>query len=749
MLMRSRIILLKFSILILILAGTLTASDREAKPSVRLRVTILGFTNGTGEPEAAHWSYGIKRLLSSELEKIKKIKIGGGIDYAHRQLGINKNAALEPEQARKMGELIEAQRVLWGGYHRQNEQWQVHVRVMNVAGGKVSGEFSATATDWFELRDELTKQILNELGIKPSEAERQKMGRRWTVSPEALELYSRAYAYQEQNRPLAEQEECVRKAIAADPQFVRAHLALTAVLSMKGDFDQAEQPVRRALSLRPDYADAHRIAGVLLLHTRRYAEAEKALSEAHRLDPDDARVLIRLAELSAVQQKFDDAITFAEKAKLLEPVDAPVHAFLGFMYTFSDNRHKAMAELKEAERLDSEGMDVFQRAGQAYERLREIPLAVDRYEKLVIYIKQMGGDPRFIRTFEEKIQRLKTGLVPTFIEASMPTVYTEQSLQDALRERLTEDELAMVVNPIAGDKEMKRWAEKLTEGTASDLDKAKAIFDTLSGRPQSAGGHGTRTAKEVFAAWDNTDTSFNCQENAKLFIALARDVGIKAFYVHVHKDYKDKLIHHDCAVVFTDGKTLLVDPAYHWFGVAHKDFTILDDLQAIAHQLFQPGGSDQTVARCQLAAKLHPDFVWGQLRLVGAFCNASKWDEARTTLDTALRLEPDYWECHLWQGIIANDYDDNSHVAIGHVQKALELNPESSPAHFVFATILLKQGKLREARDEFRTGLRYDPIPEQAEKAYRIIAQINESIGIEHNVIETKEPNITPAEKEN
>jgi tetratricopeptide (TPR) repeat protein len=331
----------------------------------------------------------------------------------------------------------------------------------------------------------------------------------------------------------------------------------------------------------------------------------------------------------------------------------------------------------------------------------------------------------------------------------MPEVYTEQSLQDALRERLTEDELAMVINPIAGSEEMKTWAEKLTEGTVGDLDKAKAIFDNLSDRPQSAGGHGTRTAKEVFAACDNTDISFNCQENAKLFVALARHVDIKAFYVHVHRDYKDKLIHHDCAAVFTDGKTLLIDPSYHWFGAAHKEFIILNDLQTIAHQLFQPTGSGRTVARCRLAAKLHPDFVWGKLCLVGALCNAKEWDQARSVLDAALRLEPDYWECYMWRGIIANDYDDNPQVALGHIQKALELNPESSPAHFILATILLKQGKLREARDEFRAGLRYEPIPEQAETAYRVIAQINESIGIEHDAIETNELKINPPHKEN
>jgi len=77
------------------------------------------------------------------------------------------------------------------------------------------------------------------------------------------------------------------------------------------------------------------------------------------------------------------------------------------------------------------------------------------------------------------------------------------------------------------------------------------------------------------------------------------------------------------------------------------------------------------------------------------------------------------------------------------------LNPESAPAHFVLATIWFKQGKPRQARDEFRAGLRYDPTPEQAEQAYRAIAQINEAIGIEYNGIETNELKINPPEKEN
>ena len=187
MLVRSRTIQLAVLALVLVPAGEVMATVQQSTPPGRLRVAILGFANKTGNPEAAHWRCCIKRLLSSELRKIKTVKLSGGVEYAQRQLGIGKGDALKPEQARKMGELIEAQRVVWGSYERQNEQWQVHAHVLNVASGKASGELIATSSDWFELRNGLTKQILHELNVGPSEVERQKMGRRWTNSPEALE----------------------------------------------------------------------------------------------------------------------------------------------------------------------------------------------------------------------------------------------------------------------------------------------------------------------------------------------------------------------------------------------------------------------------------------------------------------------------------------------------------------------------------------------------------------------------------
>ena len=41
-------------------------------------------------------------------------------------------------------------------------------------------ELKAASADWYEVRDQLADQVLKELGVKPTEAERQKMLRRGT-----------------------------------------------------------------------------------------------------------------------------------------------------------------------------------------------------------------------------------------------------------------------------------------------------------------------------------------------------------------------------------------------------------------------------------------------------------------------------------------------------------------------------------------------------------------------------------------
>ena len=710
----------------LVTVGTgLAAAPSAASP--RLTLAVLAFEDQTADPEAAHWRYTVGRLLADQLQEAKAIRRVPAA-FGYRQLKLKEGGPISAEQARKIGELIEARRVVWGSYRREGQQWLVTARVLNVASGEAGKELKAASADWYEVRDQLGDQILNELGVKPSAPERQRMLRRRTSVPLALEWYSKTYAGQEERKPKAEQESSIRQALAADPQFADAHVALAAVLGSQGRFESAEEVVRQAVKLRPDDASPHQVLGFALMFQTKFAEAETELRESLRLDPDNAETLARLGECSQVQGKLDDAIACWNEAKQLDPTDAGVHAHLGDAYAKKREQEKALRELKEAERLDPEGVNSEQIVWQGYAALHETPLALEHLERFVALARKQGLAPEMVGDIAECGRELKARLTPHEISLAPPRSYTAQTLEAALRARLTRDEYQQVINPLASTPAMDRWGQELTRGATNDLGKGKRIFDALA-RHLDTGDLGTRTAQEVFAAWNDPAQSFCCQEYAKLYVALARAAGIRAFFVHVEKDYSGDIVYHDCAAVWVGDKALLVDPAYQWFGAPHTEYVVLDDVQAIAHHFYQPSPKGSPVARCRLAAKLHPETAWGQIRLASALIKANDLLQAAETLQIAQQLEPGRWDGYTCQGLLAikrNDLDG----AVVNLHKALAINPKHGPSRFLLGWALAKQGKLEAARDEYHMALLYDSLLSAEDKAtvVRAIANINEKL---------------------
>ena len=458
------------------------------------------------------------------------------------------------------------------------------------------------------------------------------------------------------------------------------------------------------------------------------ADAERELREALRLDPDDADTLVRLGECAKEQGKLDEAIALWNEAKQVDPTDAGIRAHLGDAYAKQRNREKALRELKEAERLDPEGVNSEQFIWQGYAALHETPLALEHLEKFVALARKEGLAPKTVDYIEQCGRELKATLTPHEITVSRPTLYTPQSLEAALRQRLTPAEYKLVVNPLASTPAMDRWAQELTRGATNDLEKARLIFQALT-RHLDTGESGIRTAQEVFAAWNDPAQSFCCQEYAKLYVALARAVGVSAFYVHLERDYAGEIVYHDCAAVFIGDKALLVDPTYQWFGVPHKEYVILNDLQAVAHQLYQPTAQAQPVERCRVAAKLHPETAWGQLHLTGALIKANEFIEAGKTLKLARQLEPGRWDCYAYQGFLAVKTGDLAGAAAA-LRQALELNPKHGPTHLILGLVLSKQRLLEAARDEYRLALLYSTLLSADEKAAALqaIAEINEAL---------------------
>lgn len=88
-----------------------------------------------------------------------------------------------------------------------------------------------------------------------------------------------------------------REAIAAEPDFLEAHVDLAGVLWRLGDYEGALAHARRAVQIAPDHVYAVRILGTALLHLNRLPEAEAQLRRALALQPGFALAMLDLALL--------------------------------------------------------------------------------------------------------------------------------------------------------------------------------------------------------------------------------------------------------------------------------------------------------------------------------------------------------------------------------------------------------------------------------------------------------------------
>jgi tetratricopeptide (TPR) repeat protein len=286
-----------------------------------------------------------------------------------------------------------------------------------------------------------------------------------------------------------------------------------------------------------------------------------------------------------------------------------------------------------------------------------------------------------------------------------PHDYTDATFSEAVRRKIKRRDLALVVNPFDSTQAMRTWAVQLTAGATNDVQTARILFDTLCAhrveRPLIKS-RGYRTAKEMFLQWNSAQEGFICEEFEHMYVALARAVGLGAYGVAVEQDCYGMRNLHGCAAVFVSGNVLLVDPAYLWFGVPHKEFTILDDLQSTAVHL--SGDGDLKV--CKIGGRLGGDLLVVQVSVFDKLAGENRWPEARRVARSLERSHPNSPGAYYAMAVLAQE-DQNHDEAAELLQKAIQLAPNTAQYYGMLGNSWRAKGKLNEARAAYENALRY------------------------------------------
>ena len=277
--------------------------------SVECSVAVMTFANITREAADDWIGTGIAETVTSDLKKIKGLTVIGRARVYDALRNLSSDAHLNDALAIDVGRRLGATWVVVGGFQRMGPMVRITANFVEVASGEVrrTVKVDGRVEDIFALQDQIVFELSQGLNVALRGSDIANIERRETRSVEAYESYARGLM----NLRLATRDSLDR-AIAAfedalrhDPDYAEAWAALGGATGLKGSFLSIPDLLHKAMEME-----------------RRALELDPQLADAH--------VWLGTAFLNL--RRIDEAIAEIREAIRLDPNSGQAHQALARAY---------------------------------------------------------------------------------------------------------------------------------------------------------------------------------------------------------------------------------------------------------------------------------------------------------------------------------------------------------------------------------------------------------------------------------
>ena len=353
-------------------------------------VAVLPLVNSSGDPNLEYLSDGVTEGVINSLSRLPQLHV-----MARSTVFRYKGHSDDPQ---KIGRDLKVGAVLTGRVVQRGDALDVQAELVDVSSGsQLWGEdYSRKLIDAYGIQQEIARDISDNLRLRLTTEQKNKLVRPTTGNPAAYQLYLKGrYQWNKQtedsirnsveyfqqalekdpNYPLAyagladaysglveylppkqvmpQAKEAANKALQLDPSLAEAHSALGVIL-MTFDYDwpAAEKEFTRATESNPNYAEAHHQYGWLLAYLGRNAEARREMERAQQLDPLSLVIGTDLNVPDYLAREYDRSIEQSRKVLQFDPSFFLAHYTVGWASIQKRDFTTAVTELQKSRSIE-------------------------------------------------------------------------------------------------------------------------------------------------------------------------------------------------------------------------------------------------------------------------------------------------------------------------------------------------------------------------------------------------------------
>ncbi|MCH8874149.1 protein kinase, partial [candidate division KSB1 bacterium] len=364
-------------------AGTPFSERIEKEEKKSPSIAVLPFVNISADPENEYFSDGLAEDIISALTKLKDFRVAArtsAFSFKGKNLDI-----------RDIGKKLSVETVLEGSVRKAGNRLRITAQLTGVVDGYHlwSEQFDREMADIFAIQDEITLTIVEKLKVELLGGEKEALVKRHTDNLEAYHLYLKGRYFGYTRKAVVFFERAIEKDSAYALAYsgladIYSGLGMTAFLPPNKAFTIAKTAAEKALEIDDTLAEAHCSLGLVKFWLENnWVGAKRYFQRAIHLDPGYAAAHCWFASLLVWQGETEKAIAEVKQAQKLDPLSSITQAMVGFILYVARRFDEAIEHGRQALEIEPDSIVALYLGALPYKEKQMYAEAISLLEKAV------------------------------------------------------------------------------------------------------------------------------------------------------------------------------------------------------------------------------------------------------------------------------------------------------------------------------------------------------------------------------